>query len=173
MSGDVPHMNKLLDELVTRRVPTAYPAGIKDGDRGFERYSLKSSDYPNLIISTAIYDDDRNAIMPGYYGLILSDDRNFLVLVQSEKVIASIPVFKIEEDRTKIEQIPHDKKTLRKMEKEKKKKEKKRRQGIKKGEIPETEEIYSNAKIEYDDNGGYYLVEYERGQIKAWGAIKK
>ena len=35
-------------------------------------------------------------------------------------------------------------------------------------------DIYQEASIEYktDSNGGYYLIRYERGDVKAWGAIK-
>lgn len=173
MSGDVPQLNYFIDNLVNRRQPTAHPAGVKDGDKGHIRYALRATDYPNLTIINPIYDNDRNVIMPGYYGLILSDDRNFLVLVQNDKHIATIPVFKYEEDESQFQEQPRDKKSLFLQQREAKKKEKQRQKAIKKGEITPDDEIYNNASIKYDDAEGYYLIEYERGPIRAWGAIKK
>ena len=38
---------------------------------------------------------------------------------------------------------------------------------------PDEPKVYMDATIEYNPNGDYYLIKYERGTIKAWGAIKK
>ena len=35
------------------------------------------------------------------------------------------------------------------------------------------EKVYMTADIEYNPNGSFYLIKYERGTIRAWGAIKK
>ena len=37
---------------------------------------------------------------------------------------------------------------------------------------PDTPEIHMEASIEYDEKGKYYLIKYQRGTIKAWGAFK-
>ena len=65
-----------------------------------------------------------------------------------------------------------DKTSLRKLQKEQKKQADKNKKLIKEGKMPEEPEIYSHASIEYDIEGDYYLVKYERGNIRAWGALK-
>lgn len=161
-------------DLLPPRGSNIYPAGIYPGDKGIERYALPSTDQPNLIINDPISDTDGNTIMPGYYELSLSTDRQTLTLSQSQKVVAIIPVFKIEEDRSQIQLThPMDNKTQKKFNKEKAKKDKKNKKLIKQGKIPdETPQIYTNATIKYDIGGDYYLIQYERGPIRAWGAIK-
>lgn len=161
-------------DLLPPRGSSIYPSGTHSDDSAILRYAPKSSNHPNLIIINPIYDDDRNVIMPGYYELVLSGDRQMLSLVQADKVIAAFPVFKIEEDKTQ-EQVlqPMDNKSQRKFNKEQKKKEKENKKLIKQGKIPnEDPEIYMNATIQYDEKGDYYLIKYERGRIRAWGAIK-
>ncbi len=163
---------KTIDQLLPKRGPNTYSSGLKDYDKGFVKYGPKSTDEPILIIADPIFDEDRNAILPGYYELSLSKDRANLILSQSEKIIAVIPVFKLEEDRTQDEPKPMDKKSQRKFEKAQKKKEKENKKLIKEGKMPTEPEIYNHADIEYDVKGDYYLVKYERGKIRAWGALK-
>ena len=169
--GEINPQVKKLDQLLAPRGPSTYSAGVKDGEKGIVRYAHPSSNHPNLMIVSPIYDDDGNAIMPGYYELILSEDRQILILAQSQNIIAKIPVFKVEEDRNQ-EQVaqPMDYKTQKKFDIAQKKKEKK---SVKEGKTPNTEpEIYMNATIQYDNEGDYYLIKYERGKIRAWGAVK-
>lgn len=163
-----------ITDLLPPRGPSVYSPGIYANDSAIVRYSPKSSNHPNLIIINPIYDDDRNVIMPGYYELILSTDRQILSLVQADKVIATFPVFKIEEDKSQEPVLqPMDNKSQRKFDKEQKKKEKENKKLIRKGKIPNSEpEIHMNATIQYDEKGDYYLIKYERGRIRAWGAIK-
>lgn len=164
---------KTIDKLLPPRGQYIYPSGIREKDKGIIRYSLPSSKYPNLIIADPICDDDSNCIMPGYYELVLSDDRQTLVLVQSENVIATFPVFKVEEDKTQENLTqPMDDKSQRKFDKEQKKEDKKNKKLIRQGKMVSEPEVYMNATIQYDEKGGYYLVKYERGAIRAWGAIK-
>lgn len=173
MGQHIAQVNNIIEFLEKQKPSTAYPAGVRDGDKGYTRYAPKSSDYPNLIIPEHIYDNDDNAIAPGYYQLILSEDRQMLVLVQSEKVVATFPVFKVEEDKTQeVTPQPMDNKSQRKFNKEQKKKAKENEKLIKEGKIESEPQIYVNATIEYDKVGDYYLVKYERGRIRAWGTIK-
>ena len=37
---------------------------------------------------------------------------------------------------------------------------------------PDEPSVYMEATIEYIKNGEYYLIKYQRGTIKAWGAFK-
>ena len=38
--------------------------------------------------------------------------------------------------------------------------------------IDPDEDIYQQADIEYIKDGDYFLIRYERGDVKAWGAVK-
>jgi len=164
---------KTLDELLPKPLYPTYPSGLQDSGNAVFRYSQKDSEHPNLMIVDAIYDNARNVIAPGYYELVLSDDRTNLVMVQSGKIIAVIPVFKIQEDKTEVDKI-YDKKYQKKLAKKKKKKEKLDSQKTATGiPLQDTEEIYMNATIEYQKDGDYYLIKYERGWLRAWGVIKK
>lgn len=165
---------KTISELLPKRGPAVYSAGIKDGEKGTAKYGPKSSDNPVLIIVRPFYDGEGNYILPGYYELMLSIDRTMLLMSQAGKIIATMPVFKLEEDRSQLETtVAMDKKSQKKYNKEKKKEYKKMKKLYEDGKIPSMEpEIYSKASIEYDEQGRYYLVKYEKGAIKAWGAIK-
>lgn len=37
---------------------------------------------------------------------------------------------------------------------------------------PDEPQIFMEATIEFKPNGNYYLIKYQRGAIKAWGAFK-
>jgi len=164
----------MLQKVLPPRGSNIYRSGIKEGEKGYEIYAQPSSTNPTLIIADPIYDDDSNVIQPGYYELALSVDRKMLTLSQGGQDVAVIPVFKIEEDKTQdVAPPPMDDKEQKKFDKEQKKKEKKRKKQIQKGEIPDEEpQIYTNATIEYNAKDDYYLIKYERGKIRAWGAIK-
>lgn len=147
-------------------------SGITLGQDAIYRYALPEADYPTLIIAEPLYDDDENFIPPGYYELALNDERNFMLLIQSKKPVAIIPVFKIEEDANEPARL-NDRKYKKELKKEAKEKAKTNAKRDKVGMSPVEDFVYKEATIEYDKEGGYYLVKYQRGTIKAWGAIKK
>ncbi len=162
-----------IEELLPPRGNSIYEAGLKDSEKGHIKYALPNSDNPNLLIVNPIYDNAGGIIIPGYYELALGYERTMLYLIQAGKEVASIPVFKVEEDKTETwEQEPRDKKSLKKYTKEKKKKEKEIKKLKKKGKIAEEPQIYSKATIEYDEDEDYYVIKYEKGKIRAFGAIK-
>lgn len=164
---------KTLDQLLPARGPNVYNSGIKDNQKAFVLYGPEASDQPTLIITDPIYDEDGNTINPGYYELMLSFDKQTLFLTQSQKIIATMPVFQLEEDKNQ-EPVaqPMNNKSQRKFNKEQKKKEKKDKKLKAQGKMPTQPGIYNEASIEYDVSGDYYLVKYERGRIRAWGALK-
>ena len=161
-----------LEKMLPPRGASTYSSGLEDRNKAEFIYGPKSSNEPTLIIVDPICDDDGNVILSGYYELKLSADRTILILSQSQKVVATIPVFKIEEDKSQTEQQPMNKKSQRKFDKEQKKQAKKNKKLIKQGKIPSEPQIYNNATIEYDVKGDYYLIKYECGKIRAWGAVK-
>lgn len=147
-------------------------SGVTLGSQAIYRYALEESDYPTLTIADYLFDGDMDFIPPGHYELALSDEWDFLILLQSKNPVALIPVVKVEEDATEKVRLedPKNKKRIEKEEKERKKINEKR---AKVGMPPDKEPIYMEATIEYVEDGHYYLVKYVRDTVKAWGIIKR
>ena len=169
------YVDKIMMYSETRPYPQEpqITAGLIVGDQSYYKYSLRESTYPTLSLVDEISDEQGNVIPPGHYELALSDDRDFLILIQSKKALAIIPVFKVEVDMSQYEQV-RDKASLKRDKKEKKEIEKTNRKRAKQGMPPVNEEqdIYQEASIEYVSAGDYYLIRYERADVKAWGAFK-
>lgn len=170
------YVDNIMMHSETRVYPTEpqITAGLIVGSQSFYKYSLRESTYPTLSIVDEISDAQGNTIPAGHYELALSDDRDFLILIQSRKAIAIIPVFKIDIDMSQYS-VVRDNKALRRRKKEAKEIAKTNQKREKKG-LPlinkDEDEIYQEASIEYVPKGEYYLIRYERGDVKAWGAIK-
>lgn len=146
-------------------------SGYYVGTQAIFRYSLKDSDYPTLIITDPLFDNAGGVINSGYYELALSDMRDFLILIQSKNPVAVIPVIKIEEDATEAARL-NNKKVKKELKKEEKARKDTNEKRSKVGMKPDEPEIHMEASIEYVPNGQYYLIKYQRGAIKAWGAFK-
>lgn len=161
------------------------PSGITIHQNPIYRYSIPTEEQPTLTIVDYIPDYNGNFISPGYYQLALSDDRDFLYLIESKKLIAVIPVFKLAENESELKKYRNKNKDLTKSEqKDLKKQERKSRRKQKINDIiekkyaqtgstmPEKEYTHMEASLDYIKEGGYYLIRYEKGFIRAWGAIK-
>ncbi len=146
-------------------------SGYFTGSQAIYRYSLKDSDYPTISIADPLYDGQGDVIPPGHYELALSDERDFLILMQSKNPRAIIPVFKVEEDKTE-EQRLNDKKYKKELKKEAKERKKTNEKRKEAGMPPDEPQIFMEAELEYIKNGDYFLIKYQRGTIKAWGAFK-
>lgn len=146
-------------------------SGYYVGTQAIYRYSLKDSDYPTLIITDPLFDNAGGVITSGYYELALSDMRDFLILIQSKNPVAVIPVIKIEEDATEAARL-NNKKVKKELKKEEKARKDTNEKRAKVGMKPDEPEIHMEASIEYVPTGQYYLIKYQRGAIKAWGAFK-
>lgn len=170
------YVENIMMHSETRVYPTEpqITAGLVLGSQAIYRYGLRESSYPTLSLVDELSDSQGNVIPAGHYELALSDERDFLILIQSKKAIAIIPVFKVDVDMSYCEQVRDDK-ALKKEKKKAKEIAKTNKKREKKGMPPvnEEEDIYQEATIEYvPSNGGYYLIKYERGDVKAWGAVK-
>lgn len=167
---DSPTLPQQYEKYMPKAAYPRYPSGVRTDENAIYRYAHDSSDFPNLTIIDPIYDSQGNVIMPGYYGLALSDDQKFLLLLQTRQIIAKLPVFKLEEEKKASSQVDP------KFEKEKKREEKRRAKKNKKlaiAGVPQgAKQVYMNASIEYQKDGNYYVIKYERDQIRAWAAIK-
>ena len=168
-----------VDNIMMHSETRVYPtepqitAGLIVGSQAIYRYGLRESSYPTLTLVEELRDINGNTIPSGHYELALSDERDFLILSQSKRAVALIPVFKVEIDMSRYEQV-RDNKSLKKHKKEQKEIAKTNKKRAKQGMPPVNEEqdIYQEASIEYVPAGPYYLIRYERGDVKAWGAIK-
>lgn len=142
-----------------------------DGSNSIYKYALKESEYPTLILTDPLKDEEGKALLPGHYELAISDLRDYFILMQSKKPLAIFPVFKVEEDLSEQDRANDKKyqKIKKKQEKERKKVNKKRREA---GMSEDEEKIPMEASIEYIEDGDYFLIKYERGTIRAWSAIK-
>lgn len=169
------YVDNIMMHSETRVYPTEpqETAGLIVGSQSIYKYSLRESSYPTLSLVDEISDGNGHVIPPGHYELALSDEKDFLILIQSKKAIAIVPVFKVDIDMSQYS-VVRDKKALKKKKKEDKEIARTNRKREKKGLplITPEDEIYQEASIEYIKDGGYYLIRYERGDVKAWGAIK-
>lgn len=168
-----------VDNIMMHSETRVYPsepqitAGLIVGTEAIYRYGLRESSYPTLSLVDELTDGKGNVIPAGHYELALSDERDFLILIQSKRPLAIIPVFKVDIDMSEYSQV-RDKKSLKKQKKEEKEIAKTNKKRAKQGMPPvnDEEDIYQEASIEYVPAGNYYLIRYERGDVKAWGAIK-
>ena len=160
------------------------PSGITIHEGAIYRYNIPTDEQPTLTIVDYIPDFNGNFIKPGYYQLALSDEREFLYLIESKNLVAVIPVFKLAENeeelkkyKSKLSLTKLEQKELKKEERKSKRQEKFRKtieaKYAETGATPPPKEyIHMNATIDYIKEGGYYLIMYEKGFIRAWGAIK-
>lgn len=146
-------------------------SGYFTGTQAIYRYSLKDSDYPTISIADPLYDGLGDVIPPGHYELALSDERDFLILMQSKNPRAIIPVFKVEEDKTESQRV-NDKKYKKQLKKEDKERKKTNEKRSEVGMPPDEPKIHMEAELEYVKAGDYFLIKYQRDTIKAWGAFK-
>lgn len=172
----VPPNVKVIDETLLYPI---YPSGLNENQSSIDRYRHSSLKEPVLKLADYIYDYNGNYIAPGMYELALSDDKEFLLLIESHKLIAVIPVFKLAENEAEVEKIRQAQiKKNRKIKCGKNRFQDNMRKILMKKYAetaitpPEEDYVYMNAEIEYVENGGYYLITYENGMYRAWGAIK-
>jgi len=170
-----------IDYLTPTAPYPAIPSGITVHQDSIYRYSIPADEQPVLLIQDYIPDHNGNYINPGYYQLALSDDREFLYLIESKNLIAIIPVFKLAENQTELKKLYKSNREPTRKEKKQLKKEKKQakiqeiinKKYAQTGATPPQKYEHMEATIEYIQEGGYYLIMYEKGYIRAWGAIKR
>ena len=183
----------MIDGIVTPAIrdidylaPTApypcYPSGITIHENSIYRYSIPTDEQPVLAIVDPIPDFNGNSLPSGYYQLALSDDKEFLYLIESKNLIAVLPVFKLAENKSELKKYRADltkgeKKQLKKEEREAKHKAKfqeiiDRKYAKSRVTPPPKKYEHLEATIEYVKEGGYYLIKYEKGFIRAWSAVK-
>lgn len=169
-----------IDYLAPAAPYPVIPSGITVHQGTIYRYAVPTDEQPVLSIVDYITDYNGNFIAPGHYTLALSNDKEFLYLIESRELVAVIPVFKIAENEGELRKYYEKNRELSKEDKAelRKKKRKEKFQNIinakyaKTGATPPKEYEHMEASIEYVREGAYYLVTYEKNFIRAWGAIK-
>lgn len=165
------------DDVLPDTKRMVYPSGLDDSDKSHVRYAQPSIKTPTLTIIDAIYNEDGDVIVPpGHYELALSDDMNFLLIMQSKRILVKIPAFKVDYEMEDTQAYYEGKiKTPKWFEFRKKRLIKKKKDKLVcSGMNPENEKfLYTEATIEWIIDKGYYLIKYESGNIRAWGAIKQ
>ena len=94
-----------IDYLAPAAPYPVVPSGITVHQKPIYRYSIPTDEQPTLLIADYIPDHNGNFITPGYYQLALSDDRDFLYLIESKDLRAVIPVFKIAENEREVHKM--------------------------------------------------------------------
>ena len=169
-----------IDYLAPSAPYPATPSGLTVHQSSIYRYSIPTDEQPVISIVDYIPDFNGNFIKPGHYTLALSNDREFLYLIESRELIAVIPVFKIAENEKELKKYYKNTKELSKEEKQEIRRKKRKETFLriidakyaKTGATPPKEYEHMDASVEYIKEGGYYLIMYEKGFIRAWGAIK-
>ena len=92
-----------------------------------------------------------------------------------------IPVFKISENKAELEKMYKEMEEKKQGTNKKKKRFETKAERVRRltdtlreerHEAPIEDFVYRNAEIEYIKDGAYYLITYENGYIRAFGAIK-
>ncbi len=175
IDNHVPPNLRVIDETL---LYPPYPSGLLENQSPLHRYQHSTMQEPVLRIKDYIYDYNGDYIAPGMYELALSDNKEFLLLIESHNLVAVIPVFKLAQNQAEVEKIQQEKMEQNKKHKKQEVKEKNRfkevlrRKYAEEAITPPEEFVYMRAEIEYVENGGYYLITYENGMYRAWGAIK-
>jgi len=91
-----------IDYLAPSAPYPATPSGLTVHQNPIYRYSVPTDEQPVLAIENYIPDYNGNFIKPGFYQLALSNDREFLYLIESKELIAVIPVFKLAENEKEL-----------------------------------------------------------------------
>lgn len=148
-----------------------YKSGEKAGENPIYQYSAPAKTYPVLTLEEDILLGDGRGIMRGFYQAVLSDDFDFIVLIESGRIVAKIPVISLEQRKP----MPLVKeKVTKKRIKPPEGREylppqpKKNNKGVDSADF-----IYLKASVYYDSENSSYVLVYERGNTKAVGVIKK
>lgn len=151
-----------------------YPSGLYPEQSSVYTFGYKEKDYPLMTLASPIFDNCGNALPVGYYLIALSDDKKFLLIIQSNILKAKIPVFKLTELMPDTSEIQEKANLDAELEKARMKKNLKK---IKKAEVELKNfnmRILAKMSATIEDSGqGYYILKYSRLNIKACGIISK
>lgn len=150
------------------------PSGVIPEQKTIYTHGYQPSQYPILIIPNRIYDNEGNSIADGYYTVALSDDKKFLLLIQSSRLKAKLPVYSLVEEQLTREEVEEENALKQKMEearlKNKKKKYEEYKLELKK--FYDRKQAKMSAEIR-DSGKGHYIVIYKNSTVTAKGFFLK
>ncbi len=151
-----------------------YPAGVYDADSPKYKYGPESSVYPNLTLPCTLYDETGSSIPDGFYMVVLSNDRKFLELYQSNELKARARVVKLVEKMYTDEELREEDEIIARMQSAKQNKKLKKYEQAKEDLTALREKKASASSAEIVDSGkGYYILNYNAGGMKAEAYIQK
>ena len=150
-------------------------SGTYEEDNPVYRMAYPSSIYPVLNLGYPIYDNLGNKIDPGHYEVALSVDKKYLLLIQSKKLIARVPVIKVDFDEEAFEENKEKFKELdEKLLKYQVKNNLKRINQFKKEIEYQQKKLLSKNLVEIDNsNPEYFILDYRCNFATATGFIRR
>lgn len=150
-------------------------SGNQESDKTIYTMAYPSSIYPVLNLGFPIYDNMGDKINPGHYEVALSSDKKFLMLIQSKKLVAKVPVISLEFNEKEYETAYAEYAELKeKLEKYKLKNNRKRIIQYQKEIDYQNKKLLAKNKAEIDNsNADYFLITYRCNFATAIGYIKR
>lgn len=150
------------------------PSGTYTEQNPVYTHSYESSKYPVLTLVEPIYDDAGDSISNGYYTIALSQDKKFLLFIQSNFLKAKIPVFKYEHVTLTQQERDEEKSILDDIEYYKQKNKYKKlaaaNDKMKKFQLRQQAKMYADI---FDSKQGYLILKYSQGEDYAEAVISK
>lgn len=150
------------------------PSGLFTEQNPIYTHGYETSEYPILIIPNKIYDNSGNFLNPGYYSAALSDDKKFILLIESNLLKAKLPVASLVEEQKKDSELREEAEILQNLENAKIKRKKKKivqyEDMLRK--FKQREQAKMSAEL-FDSGKGYYILKYKKGIVRATGVILK
>ena len=153
--------------------------GTVSGEREHQKpkynFGPPSIKNPILVLDDDIITKNGYGLVKGFYEVDVSSDNNFLLLIQSGKTKAKIPIISWQ----RIKDLPQNKIEYKKIspkkqakieEKERKEKAKKTKK-YQKGQNPD-DYIYSKVELKFDRETQSYIIIWEYQNSRAIGAFK-
>ena len=150
-------------------------SGAKTEDNAVYKFAYPSSFYPILNLGYPIYDNLGNKLDPGHYEVALSFDKKYLLLIQSKRLIAKIPVINYDFDKDKYDENHERYEELRKnLEKYQIKRNKKKINQYQKEINYLNKRIMARNTAEIDNsNPDFFILDYHCNFMSAQGFIRR
>lgn len=145
-----------------------YPSGQKEETKLIDKYTVKAEGAPVLVLEDDIVNEDGYGLKKGFYNVCPDKYLDFLLIYQSGKLKAKIPVVEVEVFETNNpEQIKPKKMSYSKYRKQQEKEYRK----FLKGENP-AQVDWREAKIQYFGEENAWVLEYNSNNLRLTGIIK-
>lgn len=150
------------------------PSGVMDNQKTIYTHAYESSKYPVIVLPEKIYDNTGDFLSDGYYSIALSDDKKFLLLIQSNILKAKIPAFDVVIAQKTQQELEEEQEYLNKIESENQKKRYRKYRQAK--QEYENYKLKQQAKMRaeiLDSGQGFFIVKYNNVDVSAKGYIYK